>query len=59
MENQMNKITVEIKTKYGKQVVYPISKEARLFAKIAGKITLTGHTLNLIKRLGYEVVVLV
>jgi len=55
----MNKITVEIKTKYGKQVVYPISKEARLFAKIAGKITLTGHTLNLIKRLGYEVVVLV
>ena len=48
-------ILVEVKNIYGHDVVYPACKTARLFADIAGTITLTPFAIGRIKSLGYEV----
>ena len=49
-------IKVEIKQNFGKDVVYPICKEAKLFALIAGTETLTSLVLKRIQCLGYEII---
>lgn len=48
-------ITVEIKSVYGTELVYPVCEKALMFAKIAGTKTLARNTLAMIKHLGYNV----
>ena len=52
-KNMIMIITVEIKTEYGQERIYPGCDEAKSFAKIAGTKTLTRETCKLIKQLGY------
>ena len=51
------KITVEIKMVYGNERIYPICDKALLLAKLAGSVTLTRASIDIIKKLGYEIVV--
>ena len=46
-------LTVQIKSIYGEDKVYPICKDSRTFANIAGTKTLTQETIAYIKKLGY------
>jgi hypothetical protein len=48
-------ITVQIKTNYGNQAIYPVCKMAEGFAGIAGTKTLTPQTLRMIKNMGFEI----
>ena len=48
-------IIVEVKDVYGKPLAYPVSEEAKLFAKIAESKTLTPRVLKIINSLGYEI----
>lgn len=48
-------IIVRIKNVYGNELIYPVSREANLFAYIAGTKTLSPHDIERIKELGYEV----
>ena len=50
-------ITVQIKSVYGRDLVYPVCCKSRAFAAIAGTDTLTEFTVNKIKSLGYKVLV--
>lgn len=51
------KITVEIKNVYGQDKIYPVCDKAQIFAEIAGTTTLLHRNINLIKCLGYEVII--
>ena len=48
-------IEVRVKSNYGSEAIYPVGKPAELFATLAGTRTLTRPTIEVIKRLGYEV----
>lgn len=50
-------ITVTIKSVYGTDVVYPMDRDSKVFAAIAGTKTLTKDTLRHIKALGYTIVI--
>lgn len=52
------KITVEIKSVYGTQTIYPVCNKAKLFASMVGQKTLTMANIGWIKQLGYEVEVI-
>ena len=49
------KIIVSIKDVYGVRKIYPVCDTAKLFAELAGTITLTAQAVEVIKELGYEV----
>lgn len=49
------KIQITIRNVYGNEQAYPVCDAAKLFAEIAGSKTLTPHTLNRVKRLGYQI----
>jgi hypothetical protein len=49
----MQKIIVEVKSVYGNDLIYPVSNNAILFAKIAGTKTLSPYVITTIKGLGY------
>jgi len=49
-------ITVQIRTVYGVESVYPICDKAKAFARIARTKTLTLDTLHEIKALGFGIV---
>lgn len=51
-----NVIKIEVKSSYGKTVIYPACPDAETFAKLAGTRTLTKHTLELVEQLGYEII---
>ena len=53
----MNTITVELKSIYGVQAIYPACHASKLFAQIAGTKTLTRAAVASIKALGYQVTV--
>jgi hypothetical protein len=53
----VNTITVELKSIYGVQAVYPACHQSRLFAEIANTKTLTRAAIEKIKKLGYSVTV--
>ena len=50
-------LTVEIKSVYGTETIYPVCGTAKTFASIAGTKTLTRHALGQIKALGYSITV--
>lgn len=49
------KIQVEVRTVSGENKIYPVCEKALMFAYIATTKTLTRQTIELIKKLGYEV----
>jgi len=59
VEIKMNEptIIVQIKNVYGEDRVYPICKNAQLFAKLARTKTLTRETLMTIHQLGFKVAI--
>jgi len=48
-------ITVEVKSQYGNEVIHPACDTSRLFAQLAGTVTLTPETRSIIKQLGYSI----
>lgn len=48
-------ITVQIKTHYGTQYIYPICDEAQALCALTGKKTLSQKDIQLIKYLGYSI----
>ena len=48
-------ITVDVRSVYGKETIYPVDAAARTFASIAGTTTLTKDTLRGVFALGYEI----
>lgn len=48
-------IQVTIKSVYGKTLIYPVDSNAKVFAELIGKRTLSTKHLELIKSLGYTV----
>jgi hypothetical protein len=48
-------ITVSIKSVYGNVLIYPVSENAKLLARLTGKKTITRDALATIKKLGYEI----
>jgi hypothetical protein len=50
-----NQISVEIKTIYGVDKIYPACPKAELFCKLVSQKTLTQRDVGLIKQLGIEV----
>ena len=48
-------ITVEVRSVYGRDTIYPVCDAAKAFASIAGTTTLTVPVLKQIMFLGYEV----
>ena len=48
-------ITVEVRSVYGRDTIYPVDDAAKAFASIAGTTTLTVPVLKKIIELGYEV----
>lgn len=49
-------IEVEIKTKYGRDIVYPVDRKAHLFCELlGGQLSLTEDNIKHIKSLGYQV----
>ena len=56
--NQWSKlmtITVQIKTVYGNEAIYPICDKAKQFAALVGTKTLTRDAIAKIKTLGYSI----
>jgi hypothetical protein len=49
-------IVIEVRSVYGEMKAYPACPRARIFADIAGTITLTRATLNLVEQLGVTIV---
>jgi|TARA_R100001377_G_C3173359_1_gene103889 hypothetical protein len=49
------KITVNIKTNFGNEAIYPVCENAQGFANIAGTKTLTRQTLATIKKMGFAI----
>jgi len=50
-------IEVKIKNVYGVQRIYPICANALLFCQLTKTETITSHALDIIKALGYKIVV--
>ena len=48
-------ITVEVKSQYGNEVIHPACDTSRLFAQLAGTVTLTPEARSIIKQLGYSI----
>lgn len=48
-------ILVEIKSVYGKEMIYPVCQDSKTLADIAGSKTLTRQTLHQITKLGYKI----
>ena len=51
----MNQIQVEIKSVFGREVIYPACQKAEGFCQLIGQKSLTRHQVEQIKALGYEV----
>lgn len=50
-------IRVQIKIVYGNELIYPVCEAAQLFTALTRKKSLDRHDIQLIKDLGYEVIV--
>lgn len=49
-------LTVRKKNVYGNELIYPICETAKLLATLAGRKTLTGSDIRIIKALGYTLI---
>lgn len=49
------KILIQIKSVYGNEMIYPVCENAKRFAALAGKKTLSRSDLKIIKDLGFEI----
>lgn len=49
-------VVIEIKDVYGQKLAYPVCQNAKIFADLTGKKTLTSFALRQISRLGYDIV---
>ena len=54
MEKQ---ITVSVKSVYGRQTIYPVCEQAKLFTYLTGTKTLSQADISTIKALGYTITV--
>ncbi|RKZ70510.1 MAG: hypothetical protein DRQ48_00860 [Gammaproteobacteria bacterium] len=57
MTNSTLSIQVQIKNVYGSEMVYPVCDNAKLFAEMVGRKTLTARDISSIKKLGYTITV--
>jgi len=48
-------VTVEVKSVYGNELIYPINEAAKLFASLTGNKTLNLVDLQRIQALGFEI----
>ena len=48
-------VVVMVKDIYGRQTIYPVCPQAKVFAQLAGTTTLTPQAVTLIRTLGYQV----
>jgi hypothetical protein len=48
-------VVVKLVNNYGRQVIYPVNAQAKLFAQIAGTKTLSGFVITMAAQLGYEI----
>ncbi len=55
MKEDTLRIEVEIKSVYGKYLLYPICEKAKIFADLVGTKTLSARDIGRIKKLGYTV----
>jgi len=55
--DEAKNIIVMVRSVYGVDKIYPVCKDAKLFADIAGTTTLREHDLRRIQQLGYQIVV--
>jgi hypothetical protein len=46
---------VRLREVYGKPAIYPVCKQSKALAEIAGTKTLTPHALNVARRMGFTV----
>ena len=53
----MMQIEVKIKNVYGNERIYPVCQNARLFCNLTKTETITFQSLDVIKALGYKIVV--
>ncbi|OGT54210.1 MAG: hypothetical protein A3E01_00020 [Gammaproteobacteria bacterium RIFCSPHIGHO2_12_FULL_63_22] len=53
----MPEIHVFLRVQWGKRRIFPACPIAGLFAEIAGESTLTSRNIEIIKKLGYRVIV--
>jgi len=50
-------ILVAIRNVYGNQLIYPVCERAKMFAKLAGRKTLSEADCDVIRALGFEICV--
>lgn len=48
-------ITVRIKNVYGNELIYPVCDNAKAFAQMSEKKTLSARNIDIIKKMGYTV----
>ena len=49
-------IEITVKAVYGKELIYPVCQQAKIFAELLGTKTITRDALRQIERLGYTIV---
>lgn len=49
------KVVIREDKVYGRQLIYPVSENANLLARLTKKITLTTAELEVIEKLGYKI----
>lgn len=54
MEKQ---ILVDVRTVYGRRVIYPVCNDAQAFCRLARTQSLTNEAIEAIKALGYTIIV--
>ena len=54
----MDTIMVDIRNKYGNELIYPVCQKAHLFTKLVKQQTLTKQDIEIIKTLGFTVKVM-
>ena len=53
--NSTNSIVIRIKCAHGAYTAWPVCKDAKRFAALAGSANLTINTMSIIKELGYTI----
>lgn len=54
--SQTKTISVSIKANYGREAIYPVCADAKIFVAMLGRKTLTREDIRSIKALGYAVI---